>query len=375
MIKFNKPYLSGKELYYISQAISNGQTAGNKGFTKKCHQFFIDRWNFNQILLTTSCTDALEMSAILLDIQPGDEIIAPSYTFVSTVNAFMLRGANIRFIDSYDDSPNMNHNGIEALITNKTKAIVVVHYAGIACNMDHIMSIAKKYNLKVVEDAAQCIDSYYKQKPLGSIGDLGAFSFHETKNIISGEGGLLAVNNQDFKERSEIIWEKGTNRAAFFRGQVDKYTWVDIGSSYLPSEMIAAFLLAQLEHVDDIQNKRVAIWEKYYEGLKDLQNQGKIKLPVIPNYATNNGHMFYILCKDLTERTNLINFLNEKSIKAVFHYLSLHASPYFNDKHDGRNLPNSDMFSNQLVRLPFYYELTDQEIQHVIDSIILFYTL
>lgn len=369
MIKFNKPYLSGKELYYISQAISNGHTAGNKGFTKKCHKYFQDRWGFHHTLLTTSCTDALEMSAILLDIEPGDEVIAPSYTFVSTVNAFMLRGARIRFVDSYENSPNIDHTQIESLITDKTKAIIVVHYAGIACEMDSIMDIAKRHNLNVVEDAAQSIDSYYKGKPLGSIGDLGTFSFHETKNIISGEGGLISVNNHDFKDRSEIIWEKGTNRAAFFRGQVDKYTWVDLGSSFLPSEMIAAFLLAQLEHLDEIQKKRISIWERYNSGLIYLQEKGHIKLPVIPDYATNNAHMFYIICSSLDERSKLIEYLSQNDIKAVFHYLSLHKSPYFEDKHDGRNLPYSDLFSDQLLRLPFYYELKNEEVDLIISTI------
>lgn len=373
MIKFNKPYLSGKELYYISQAVSKGQTAGNKTFTKKCHQFFSDKWGFGHNLLTTSCTDALEMCAILIDIQQGDEVIAPSYTFVSTVNAFMLRGANIRFADSMDDSPNIDVNKIEELITPKTKAIVIVHYAGIACAMDEILALAKKHGIYVVEDAAQAVDSYYKGTALGKIGDLAAFSFHETKNIISGEGGMLAVNNEAFVERSEIIWEKGTNRSAFFRGQVDKYNWVDIGSSFLPSEMIAAFLYAQLEHVDDIQAKRISIWQNYYDQLNQTAQEGHISLPNIPDYATNNAHMFYIICKSLEERTALINRLKEHEISAVFHYISLHSSPYFQGKHDDRALPNSDRYTNCLLRLPFYYELTKEDQEKVVGVIKDFY--
>jgi len=375
MIKFNKPYLSGKELYYISQAVHAGETSGNKSFTKKCHKFFKDKWGFNHSLMTTSCTDALEMAAILLNIAPGDEVIAPSYTFVSTVNAFILRGAKIKFVDSKIDSPNLDESKLEELITSKTKVIIVVHYAGIACDMDKILDLAKKYELFVVEDAAQSIDSYYKGKPLGKLGDIGTFSFHETKNIISGEGGMLTVNNLEFIARSEIIWEKGTNRSAFFRGQVDKYNWVDIGSSFLPSELIAAFLYAQLENLENIQRRRSSIWKLYYEGLKDLETANMIKLPKIPSYATNNGHMFYIVCNDLTTRTELIAHLGKNGIKAVFHYLSLHASPYFKDKHDGRDLLNSDIFSTQLLRLPFYYELTESDIEKVISSIKSFYKL
>jgi len=373
-IPFNKPYLSGKELYYISQAINDGRTAGNQAFTKKCHAFFQEKYGFGKVLLTTSCTDALEMAALLLRLQPGDEVIMPSYTFVSTANAFVLRGAKIVFADSLPDEPNMDTSTIEALITPKTKAIVVVHYAGVASDMDAILEIADKHKLFVVEDAAQAIDSYYKGRPLGSIGDISAFSFHETKNIISGEGGLLALNKEKHHGRAEIIWEKGTNRSAFFRGEVDKYGWVDVGSSFLPSEMIAAFLYAQLEHLQEIQTKRKVIWERYKKELTPLQTSGHVGLPVIPDYATNNGHMFYMTCKNVEERTALIQHLRANDIHAVFHYLSLHTSPFYADKHDGRELPHTDRYTNTLVRLPFFFELTEEQQSKVIDTITAFYS-
>jgi dTDP-4-amino-4,6-dideoxygalactose transaminase len=312
--------------------------------------------------LTTSCTDALEMAAILIDIQPGDEVIMPSYTFVSTSNAFVLRGAKIVFADSRKNHPNMDENLIEALVTPKTKAIVPVHYAGVACNLDVIMDIAKRHNLFVVEDAAQAIDSYYTgkdgvKKALGSIGHLAAFSFHETKNIISGEGGMLAINDEQFCERAEVIWEKGTNRSAFFRGEVDKYGWVDIGSSFLPSEIVAAFLWAQLENLEQIQTKRKAIWDNYNSKLRDWAISNKVKLPVVPNYATNNGHMFYLTCESIDQRTKIINSLKAKDIHPVFHYISLHSSPYYTDKHDGRELTETDRFTDCLLRLPLFFEL------------------
>lgn len=368
-IKFNKPYLSGKETEYIREAVLSGKISGDGVFTKKCHQFFEKRYGFKKVLLTTSCTDALEMAAILLDIKEGDEVIAPSYTFVSTVNAFVLRGAKIVFVDSSAENPNMNVSQIEALITPKTKVILPVHYAGIACDMDKIMAIAKKHNLFVVEDAAQAIDSYHNGKPLGSIGHLAAFSFHETKNVISGEGGMLVVNDPRFIERAEIIREKGTNRSAFFRGEVDKYGWVDIGSSFLPSDVIAAFLYAQLENIEDIQRKRRTIWDTYYKELAPLEEKGKIKRPTLPSYATNNAHMFFIVCKSLEERSRLIEHLKNNSIYAVFHYLSLHESPFYSDKHDGRKLPQSDEYTDRLLRLPFYYELTDDQIRKIVQSV------
>lgn len=377
-ISFNAPHLTGKEVHYMYDAVFNKHISGNGKYTKLCHQFFQEKYHFNKILLTSSCTDALEMSALLINIQPGDEVIMPSYTFVSTANAFILRGANIKFIDSYPHHPNMNADLIEECITPKTKAIVVMHYAGVANDMKKILSIAKKYNLYVIEDAAQCIDSFYidekNQKiPLGSIGDLSAFSFHETKNIISGEGGMLVVNNKEFEKRAEIIWEKGTNRSAFFRGEVDKYGWVDVGSSFLPSDIIAAFLYAQLEELERIQQKRLWIWNTYYKLLKPLADQGLLELPHIPDYAINNAHMFYIVCRSLDERTKLIQHLKNKGIQAVFHYLSLHTSPFFKDKHDGRVLPNSDRFADCLVRLPFYYDLNESDLAYICEEIKNFY--
>jgi dTDP-4-amino-4,6-dideoxygalactose transaminase len=363
-IPFNKPFLTGKETLYIEQAVSSGKISGDGIFTKKCHQFFEEKFGFKKALLTTSCTDALEMAAILIDIQPGDEVIIPSYTFVSTTNAFVLRGAKIVFADSGPDNPNIDVTKIEALITKQTKAIVPVHYAGIACDMDAIMKMASKYGLYVVEDAAQAIDSYYKGRPLGSFGHLAAFSFHETKNIISGEGGMLAINDERFIQRAEIIREKGTNRSQFFRGEVDKYGWVDIGSSFLPSEIISAFLYAQLENMDHIQKKRKGLWNRYYENLTELAN-ASILLPFVPEYATNNAHMFYIICRSLSERTGLINYLKQHDVLSVFHYLSLHKSPYYGDKHDGRTLMQSDHYTDCLLRLPMYYELTFDQVDFI----------
>ena len=373
-IGFNKPYLTGLETQYISEAVESGKISGDGIFTKKCQDFFERQFGFKKVLLTTSCTDALEMAAILLDIKEGDEIIAPSYTFVSTVNAFVLRGAKIVFIDSYSDNPNLNVDLIESLITPKTKAIIPVHYAGFACDMKAIMSIANKYKLFVVEDAAQAINNFYindegQKIPLGSIGHLAAFSFHETKNIISGEGGMLVINDPQFIARAEIIREKGTNRSSFFRGEVDKYGWVDIGSSFLPSDIIAAFLWAQIENLEKIQLKRNHLYNLYHQKLIPLSSAGLFDLPKLPVYSANNAHMFYIICNSLSDRTNLINFLKEQKIYAVFHYLSLHKSPYYKDKHDGRELLNSDHFSDTILRMPIYYELTDQDVLRIITSI------
>jgi dTDP-4-amino-4,6-dideoxygalactose transaminase len=368
-IPFNKPYFTGKETDYIKKSVSSGKISGDGLFTKKCHRFFEDRYGLRKTLLTTSCTDALEMTAILCDIRPGDEVIAPAFTFVSTINAYVLRGAKIVFADSEASLPNIDVAGIEALITPRTKVIVPVHYAGIACDMDEILRLARKHRLWVVEDAAQAIESFYKGKPLGSLGHLATFSFHETKNVISGEGGMLAVNDPVFLARAEIVWEKGTNRSAFFRGEVDKYCWVDIGSSFLPSDIIAAFLYAQLENIDTIQSRRKRIWELYHEGLDPLEALGIVKLPRIPEYATNNGHMFYLVCADIGQRTRLIDHLKRHGILAVFHYLSLHKSPYYAHRHDGRELPNSDMFSDCLVRLPFYFELGDSDIAEITECV------
>ena len=372
-IGFNKPYLTGKETNYIHEAVSSGKISGDGIFTKKCHQFFEEKYGFRKALLTTSCTDALEMAAILLDIKEGDEVIAPSYTFVSTVNAFVLRGAKIVFADSCNDNPNIDTDKLEALISKKTKIILPVHYAGIACDMDKIMALADKHNLFVVEDAAQAIDSYYNGKPLGSVGHMAAFSFHETKNIISGEGGMLVINDERFIKRAEIIREKGTNRSSFFRGEVDKYGWVDIGSSFLPSDIIAAFLYAQLENIENIQTKRKQIWNQYYNGLNVLQTQGKLKIPHLPAYASNNAHMFFVQCSSLEERSNLINYLKDNKVNSVFHYLSLHKSPYYSNKHDGRELTQSDSYADTLLRLPFYYELSENDVDRIINLIITFY--
>ncbi len=369
-IPFNKPYLTGKETHYIYQAVyTAGHISGNGVFTKKCQKFFQEKYGFKKALLTTSCTDALEMSAILVNIQQGDEVIMPSFTFVSTSNAFVLRGAKIVFADSEKETPNIDADKIESLITPKTKAIVVVHYAGMACDMDKIMKIAKKHDLFVIEDAAQAIDSFYKDKPLGSIGHLATFSFHETKNIISGEGGMLIINDDRFIERAEILWEKGTNRAAFFRGEINKYGWVDIGSSFLPSDMIAAFLYAQLENLTDIQANRKKIWNLYKNGLKVLEEKRHIKLAKIPDNASNNAHMFYFICENLEVRNDLIKHLKKQGIYAVFHYLSLHLSDFYKDKHDGRNLVNCDNYSDTLIRLPFYYELSEENINKIILTI------
>ncbi|MCB9425823.1 MAG: dTDP-4-amino-4,6-dideoxygalactose transaminase [Flavobacteriales bacterium] len=371
MIPFNKPYLTGKETEYIQDAVATGKISGNGKYTQRCQSFFEVKFGFKKCLLTTSCTDALEMTSILIDIQPGDEVIMPSYTFVSTANAFVLRGAKIVFVDSRSDHPNMDESQIESLISSKTKAIVCVHYAGVACDMDAIMNIANKHGLFVVEDAAQAIDSYYltksgERKPLGSIGHLSAFSFHETKNIISGEGGMLVINDDRFVERAEIIWEKGTNRSAFFRGEVDKYGWVDVGSSFLPSEIIAAFLWAQLENLDDIQRKRKMHWNAYYEGLKEWSKKENIELPKVLDFATNNAHMFYLVCESLEQRSAILSQLKEQGILGVFHYQSLHKSPYYKVKHGDRELSYCDAYTNLLFRLPLYYEL---EVKKVINTI------
>lgn len=374
MIPFNKPYFTGKETEYIKHAVELGKISGNGYYTKKCQSFLEEKYGFKKALLTTSGTDALEMTAILADLTPDDEVIMPSYTFVSTANAFVLRGAKIVFADSMADNPNIDASKIESLITPKTKAIVVVHYAGFACDMDTIMDIAEKYNLLVIEDAAQAIDNYYidrkgNKRPLGSIGHLGAFSFHETKNIISGEGGLLTVNDPKYILRSEIIWEKGTNRTAFFRGEVDKYGWVDMGSSFLPSEVTAAFLWAQLEHMDEIQTKRILLWNRYYEKLKPVAERKGFRLPDSPSYSTNNAHMFYIVCQGIEQQTQIIDTLKSHDILSVFHYSSLHKSEFYKAKHDGRKLPYSDMYTESLVRLPLYYELTEQDVDRIVDII------
>ncbi|MFK7937370.1 MAG: dTDP-4-amino-4,6-dideoxygalactose transaminase [Saprospiraceae bacterium] len=372
-IPFNKPFLTGKEAHYLYQAVYSGKLSGNGQFTQKCQQLLEQSYQFKKCLLTTSCTDALEMCAILANIQQGDEVIMPSYTFVSTANAFVSRGAKIVFADSGPRHPNLDPLQLPALITARTKAIVVVHYAGVACNMDPILKIAKAKGIIVIEDAAQAIDSFYKGKPLGSIGSLGTFSFHETKNIIAGEGGALTINEYQFLKRAEIIWEKGTNRAAFFRGEIDKYGWVDVGSSFLPSEVVAGFLFAQLENLHQIQERRILLWNTYYEALRSLSAERYFSLPEIPTYASNNAHIFYLICNSLEERTALIKYLKSQGILAVFHYLSLHSSPYYHDKHDGRELPNSDRFSDCLLRLPMFYELEIEQVLEITQHIKSFY--
>ena len=368
MIPFNKPYCSGRELKYIEQVCHSTTMSGNGDFTKKCHHFFEEKYGFKKVLLCTSGTDALEMCAMLCDLKPGDEVIVPSYTFVSTALAFLREGAKVVFADSGKDNPNITLSDIEPLVTSKTKVIAVVHYAGVACDMDAIMKFANERGVLVVEDAAHSVDSYYKDKPLGGIGHLGAFSFHETKNISSGEGGMLVVNDERFIRRAEIIWEKGTNRAEFYRGMVNKYGWCDMGSSFLPSEFNAAYLLAQLEQMDDIQGKRKHIWNMYYEGLKGKIDP-QIVIPNLPDYATNNAHMFYLLCPSLEYRTKLMAFLKENGVQTTFHYLPLHSSTYYHDKHDGRELPNCDRYGDTLVRLPLFYKLTDEEIIKIISNI------
>lgn len=370
-IPFNTPALVGKEIEYIRHVLELRKLSGNGFYTKKIHQYFHEKFSFQKPLLTSSCTDALEMAAILCNISEGDEVIMPSYTFVSTANAFVLRGAKLVFVDSRSDHPGFDENQIEALITSRTKAIVPVHYAGVACDMDKIMALAAKYDLFVIEDAAQSIDSYYRGRPLGSIGDFSTFSFHETKNVISGEGGMLVVNKPEQEERSEIIWEKGTNRAAFWRGEVDKYGWVDVGSSFLPSELTAAFLFAQLENLESIQSKRLEIWNAYHEQLEKLKE--RITLPSIPEYATNNAHMYYLVCADNEERTALLKHLSDREVNAVFHYQSLHDSEFYRAKHDGRVLEESDRYTNCLLRLPMHLNMSEDDVLQVSNAVIEFY--
>ena len=373
MIPFNKPYMTGRELDYIRQAVDSGKISGDGLFTRKCHAWLEQRLGGGRAFLTSSCTDALEAAALLCDLQPGDEVIMPSYTFVSTANAFVLRGARIRFVDSCADHPNMDANLIEELITDRTRAIVPVHYAGMACDMGRIADIAYRHGLFVIEDAAQAIDSYYRGRALGTFGNMAAFSFHETKNIISGEGGALHINDSKFVNRAEIVREKGTNRSSFFRGEVDKYGWVDMGSSYLPSEITAAFLYAQFEALETIQARRSKIWEFYRSRLADLEAAGDLLLPKVPDYATNNWHMFYLVCPSLDVRTRLIERLRAKGVMAVFHYQSLHNSQYYSTKHDGRALQNADRYTDCLLRLPFYYDLTDAHLTTITSVIRQFY--
>lgn len=374
MIPFNNPPITGREQKYISQALEKGKLCGDGLFMKKCHKWFETNFACRKALLTTSCTHALEMAAILINVGEGDEVIMPSYTFVSTANAFVLRGARIVFVDIRPDTMNIDETKIEEAITDRTKAIVPVHYAGVACEMDRIMALAEKYNLYVIEDAAQGVMSSYKGRVLGTIGHLGTYSFHETKNYTCGEGGALIINDEKFIERAEIIREKGTNRSKFLRGQVDKYTWVDLGSSYLPSELNAAFLYAQLEHANEINENRLSTWNTYYEGLKKLEEKGFIELPTIPVDCAHNAHMFYIKVKNIEERSNLIEHLKRVGVSAVFHYVPLHSAKagknfgYFNGE---------DTFttreSERLLRMPLFYNIAPTQVEQVIEAVKFFY--
>ena len=374
MISFNIPPYTGKEIDYIREAVASHKICGDGQFTKKCSAWMEERTGSSKVLLTTSCTHATEMAAMLSNIQPGDEVIMPSYTFVSTADAFVLRGAKAVFVDIRPDTMNIDERLIEDAITDKTKAIVPVHYAGVGCKMDKIMEIAQKHNLLVIEDAAQGVMSTYKGKALGTIGNFGCYSFHETKNYSMGEGGALLIRNKEDVEQAEIIREKGTNRSKFFRGQIDKYTWVEAGSSYLPSELNAAYLYAQLELADEINNNRLASWNRYYEGLKKLKDEGIIELPVIPEDCTHNAHMFYIKNRDLDERTEFMSYMKENGVGCVFHYIPLHSAPAglkygrFNgeDKYTTKE-------SERLARLPLYYNLTEEDQEKVIDTIYKFY--
>lgn len=369
MIPFNKPYFSGREIKYLEEVCHSTTMSGNGDFTKKCHTFFEQKYGFHKALLCTSGTDALEMCAMLCELKSGDEVIVPSYTFVSTALAFLREGAKVVFADSGSENPNITLDAIKPLVTPKTKVIAVVHYAGVACDMDAIMEFANANNILVVEDAAHSIDSFYKEKPLGGIGHLGAFSFHETKNISGGEGGMLVVNDERFIRRAEIIWEKGTNRAEFYRGMVNKYGWCDMGSSFLPSEFNAAYLWAQLEQLDDIQGKRRHIWEKYDSAFRGKLKNG-LRTPNIPDYATNNAHMYYFVAPSLGVRTDFMQYLKSHDVQTTFHYLPLHSSVFYKEKHGNRELPNCDMYSDCLVRLPLYYELTDWEVEKICQLVI-----
>lgn len=369
-IPFNKPFIVGKELYYIAQAVLEGHIAGDGFFTRKCHQLLEEKFLTEKVLLTHSCTAALEIAALLCDIQPGDEVILPSFTFVSTANAFCLRGAKPVFVDIRPDTLNLDETLIEQAITTKTKVIVPVHYAGVGCEMDTIMDIARKHELLVVEDAAQGVSSLYKGKYLGTIGDIGTYSFHETKNFISGEGGALLLNNKRFIDRAEMIREKGTNRSKFFRGEVDKYTWVDLGSSYLPSDIIAAFLYAQLENIELINERRQEIFDYYYAGFQPLVRQGLIQIPQIPDTCQCNNHLFYLLLADEQTRDDLMASLKAKDIHAVFHYLPLHLSAMGQAMGGKENdLPVTESVSARLLRLPCYYELSRDEQDQVMTAV------
>ena len=370
MISFNTPPLVGNELFYIKEAIEAHKISGDGAFTKKCNQWMEQRFNAKKVMLTTSGSTALDMAALLCNLKPGDEVILPSFTFSSTANSFVLVGAKLVFVDIRPDTMNIDENKIEAAITEKTKVICAVHYAGVACEMDKILAVARKYNLMVVEDSAQGMMSSYKEKFLGTIGDFGCFSFHETKNYSMGEGGAIVINNESYIEKAEILREKGTNRSQFFRGQVAKYNWVDFGDSYLPSELNAAYLWAQLEKADEINENRLKTWNKYYSAFKKFSDEGKIELPTIPGDCKHNAHMFYIKLKNLEQRTNFINFMKEKGVLCVFHYVPLHSAPagLKFGRFDGLD-EYTTKESDKLVRLPMYYGLTDDDREYIIKNV------
>jgi dTDP-4-amino-4,6-dideoxygalactose transaminase len=372
-IPFNKIFVTGKEIEYIQDAVKRNCIGGGSYYSGLCEALIKDRYSYNNCYTTSSCTDALEIISLLTELEEGDEVILPSYTFVSTANIIMLRKAVPVFADSHPDSPNIDPAQIEKLITKKTKAVIVVHYSGIACDMDRIKEITDRNNIFLIEDSAHSIDSYYKGIPLGSIGDFSAFSFHETKNITAGEGGMLIVNDGEYADRAEILREKGTNRAKYLKGEVNKYEWVDVGSSYVSSELNMAFLFAQLENIEIIQQKRINAWNFYYNALKQLESINIIKLPYIPDYATNNAHIFYMICSSNKERNDLIKYLAENNISSAFHYLSLHKSPFYRDKYTGDELVNSDMYSERLVRLPLYTEIRNEELMFITEKVKVFY--
>jgi len=374
-IPFNRPNLPKKASAYMVESFQSGKVSGDGVFSKRCEALLGQRLGVPRTLLTTSCTDALELAALLLDIQAGDEVILPSYTFVSTANAFALRGAKLVFADSLSWHPNLDPEAVEALLTPRTKVIVPVHYAGVSVDMDPILSMARNHNITVVEDAAQGIESSYKGRYLGSLGDLGAFSFHETKNVHCGEGGLLSINQAGYISRAEILREKGTNRSAYFRGEVDKYGWVDVGSSFLPSDILASILWAQLEDLEAVTSRRLTLWNRYQEALSGLESRGLARVPKVPTYAQHNAHAYYIVLPEPNLRTDLIQHLKGQGVMAVFHYQSLHKSPYFMDKHDGRLLPNSDRFSDCLVRLPLFHDLSIPDQERVVSGVLGFFGL
>lgn len=372
-IFFNRPYITGKEAANAEQVFASRKLSGDGPFTAYCQDFFQRKYGFGKVLLTPSCTAALEMSALLLNIGPGDEVIMPSYTFVSTANAFALRGAKIVFADSCADHPNIDPQQVQQLVSPKTKAIAVVHYAGMGCEMEKLTAIARESGAHLVEDAAHAINARYKGQVLGTFGAVSTMSFHETKNITCGEGGFIAINAPSLQARAEIISAKGTNRKAFYRKETNHYSWVDVGSSYQPSEVSAAVLAAQINELDAVQQKRLQLWERYDANLKSLEHEGKVKLPVVPDGSGTNGHIYYIVCHSVEERAELIGFLAAAGIDAVFHYISLHSSPYFAKQHDGRALPNSDKFTQCLLRLPMYFDLSLNDVDRVCENISEFY--